>query len=183
MPIIQTVKRSADRMNELITKVMDFAKTRMGDGIGINLQPTDIVSAFEQVVRELQLAFPGRNIYSEFKINRHIRCDGPRLSQLLSNLLANALTHGAPDEAVYIKATVSENILTLSVINKGKPIPAEAMKKIFHPFQREATQPSQQGLGLGLYIASEIARGHNGKITLSSDAEATKFIFSMSVIS
>ena len=179
LPVINILKRGAARMNELITNVMDFAKTRMGDGIGINFQSTDIIAVFEQVVGELQLAFPERNIRTDLKIQGFINCDGFRLSQLLSNLLANALTHGSKDTPVWVKASMDDNELTVSVSNSGNPISPEALKKLFLPFQRETTRPSRQGLGLGLYIASEIARGHKGELNVTSNTEETKFTFTM----
>ena len=67
----------------------------------------------------------------------------------------------------------------LSVTNSGEPIPPATMERLFQPFFRASTRPSQQGLGLGLYIASEIARAHGGTLDVASTAEETRFVFRM----
>jgi signal transduction histidine kinase len=67
----------------------------------------------------------------------------------------------------------------LAVYNSGTPIPPAAMERLFHPFSRGNVRPSQQGLGLGLYIASEIARAHGGRIDVTSSPEETCFTFRM----
>jgi signal transduction histidine kinase len=69
--------------------------------------------------------------------------------------------------------------LVYKVTNKGKQIPAEVMKRLFQPFSRGEVAPEQQGLGLGLYIASEIARTHGGTIEVESGSEETCFTFKM----
>ena len=68
----------------------------------------------------------------------------------------------------------------LSVANAGEPIAPDAMERLFQPFYR-ARQRRQQGLGLGLYIASEIARAHGGTLDVSSSAGETRFTFRMPV--
>ena len=61
------------------------------------------------------------------------------------------------------------------MINQGEPIPPEAMARLFSPYERGAVRPSQQGLGLGLYIASEIARAHGGTLSVTSNPDETCF--------
>ena len=102
-----------------------------------------------------------------------------RIAQLLSNLLANALTHGAPDAPVRVDAHTDAARLELSVANRGDPIPPATQQRLFQPFSRASLRPGQQGLGLGLYIASEIARAHGGTLEVSSTAEETRFTFRM----
>ena len=63
----------------------------------------------------------------------------------------------------------------LAVANGGAPIPPEVMARMFQPFYRAATCGNQQGLGLGLYIASEIARAHGGTLSVTSDDAETRF--------
>jgi sigma-B regulation protein RsbU (phosphoserine phosphatase) len=127
------------------------------------------------VVQELQLSWPDRSITTEISIDGPVYCDGKRIGQLLSNLLGNALVHGAAEGPVKVDAEVGRDDLVLSVANTGEPIPPDAMERLFEPFTREDVRPSQQGLGLGLYIASEIARGHNGQLSVASNQEETRF--------
>ena len=107
-----------------------------------------------------------------------VNCDPSRFGQMVSNLLANALTHGAPDEPVRIHAaTNARGQLELWVANSGAPIPPATMERLFQPFFRGEVRPSLQGLGLGLHIASEIAKAHGGAIEASSTDEETRFTF------
>ena len=96
---------------------------------------------------------------------------------MFSNLLAKALTHGASDKPIRVEATADEGTFRLSVSNSGQPISRSIMKDLFLPFRRG--DGSKQGLGLGLFIASEIARAHGGALTVSSSEQETKFTFQM----
>lgn len=177
--IVAMMGDSAARMIELIENVMDFARSRMGDGIAVSLQPTLMEPVLLHVVQELRSAWPNRTIETKFALSESVTCDAARISQLLSNLLANALTHGAKESPVYIQAFAFAGAFELSVSNGGTPIPLAALETLFEPFTREDAHASQNGLGLGLYIASEIARAHKGKLSATSTAEETRFTFSM----
>ena len=132
-----------------------------------------------QVVAELRASHPGRTIDTDFQLDEPIEADRQRMAQLLSNLLGNALTHGAANIPVQVRATAASGQFELTVTNGGPPIPAATMPHLFHPFFRGVVRPSQEGLGLGLFIASEIARAHHGKIDVSSTGERTRFAFRM----
>jgi len=108
-----------------------------------------------------------------------INCDVGRIGQLVSNLLGNALTHGTPDEPVRFSAATVEERLGLGIANGGAPISSDAMARLFQPFFKGEAGTSQRGLGLGLHIASEIARAHGGTIMVSSDDNETRFTFVM----
>jgi sigma-B regulation protein RsbU (phosphoserine phosphatase) len=120
-------------------------------------------------------------IEAELATDQPVHCDRIRIGQLLSNLLGNALTHGATDKPVVVHAdtTGGKFELWVWVSNAGEPIPPESMDKLFEPFFRGKARASRQGLGLGLYIASQIAKAHGGTLTASSSPEETRFTFSM----
>ena len=80
-----------------------------------------------------------------------------------------------------MRATTHDGEFELSVANSGQPIPPGAMERLFQPFYRMSEQEAHQGLGLGLYIASEIARAHGGKIDVTSSPEETRFTFRMPI--
>jgi signal transduction histidine kinase len=101
-----------------------------------------------------------------------------RIGQLCSNLLANALSYGEPGRPVTVTARTAEQF-ELAVCNSGAPIPPEIMEHLFSPFSRGDVHPSKQGLGLGLYIASEIAKAHGGSLDATSTDELTCFTFRM----
>ncbi len=175
--IVASMQNSARRIAVMIDDIMDFARGRLGGGMVVNRQPTQTEPVLRHVVDELRSAFPDRVITATFNITEPVNCDVPRISQLLSNLIANALIHGAADQPVIVEAFHKDGYFELSVSNGGKPIPAQAMEKLFHPFAREEAPVSQNGLGLGLYIASQIALAHDGKLSVVSDEMQTKFTF------
>lgn len=179
VPIIQ---RSAARMRDLIANVMDFARGRLGGGLSVSRQPTDCLAGdLQHVIDEQQAAAPGRLIESDLRIDRTVSCDAARLAQLVSNLIANALTHGDPVTAVRVVARTEDSHFELWVTNQGKPIPPAWMSRLFHPFARGLAQPGQEGLGLGLYIASQIAREHDGTLEVQSSERETRFTFRMPI--
>jgi signal transduction histidine kinase len=177
--IVGMVHQSVGRMADLIDNVMDFARGRLGGGLAINPRNTDLTPVLEHVVGELEIASPSRSVVREFNISGPVYCDGKRIAQLLSNLLANALVHGAADGPVKVSAAMENGNFTLAVTNTGEPIRQEAIDRLFEPFTREDVRPSQQGLGLGLYIASEIARAHAGELSVKSTDEQTCFTLRM----
>jgi len=177
--IVGMVQQSIGRMAALIDDVMDFARGRLGQGIDIKPKAVDLTRSLEHVVRELQTAWPNREILFENRLSGLVYCDSQRLAQLLSNLIANALTHGAAEGPVRVRAATMNNDFELAVLNSGEPIPEQALTRLFEPFTREDIRPSQQGLGLGLYIASEIARAHKGHLTVRSSREETCFTLKM----
>lgn len=177
--LVEMMQKSATRMVEMVSSVMDFARSRLGGGLNINLKYTELEPVLIHVIDELKIAWPKRTVESNIDIIAPVFCDAWRISQLFSNLLANAITHGSVAHPVTVKATLKENVFELIVKNGGKSIPAAAMEKLFKPFTREETHPSQNGLGLGLYIASEIALAHNGTLAVTSDEAETCFIFNM----
>jgi hypothetical protein len=119
-------------------------------------------------------------VRSENDLSRPVNCDGARIAQMFSNLLANALTHGDPSGPVRVRARRGGGAFELSVSNLGDPIPPETIRRLFQPYTRASDRPGRQGLGLGLYIASQIAHAHGGTLEVESSAEETRFTFRMS---
>lgn len=176
--VVAMMAKSVGRMSALISDVLDFARGRLGGGLALNRSAIPLEPVLKQVVAELQSTHPERVIKAEFDLTAPVVADRERIGQLFSNLLGNALTYGAAGEPVRVKATTNGRF-ELVVANNGAAIPAAAMDRLFLPFSRGAVRPNQQGLGLGLYIASAIARAHGGKIDAESTAAETRFTFSM----
>ncbi len=166
------IKANARRMSSLIDDVLDFARARLGAGIGVDMRGAeDIERDLTAVVRELQDANPDRNISVDIDVPGHVHCDIGRVQQMASNLVANALTHGSPHSPVRVTASADEEYLSFSVWNSGEPIPAASIGKVFEPFWRHDISSSRQGLGLGLYICSQIVRAHRGVLSVTSTRE------------
>lgn len=179
--LLAILKRSSTRMLELVTNIMDFARTRMGAAMLLTRQTILLDPVLQQVVAELRLIYPRVQINTFFNISQPVNCDSSRVAQLLSNLLGNALTHGAPDAPIIIHAFQQNSMVEISVINTGAIIPSHLHDKLFAPFTREAGRLNHHGLGLGLYICSEIAKAHKGSLSFISTTEETSFTFRMPV--
>ncbi|NTH16443.1 HAMP domain-containing histidine kinase [Agrobacterium rhizogenes] len=171
---------SVTRMAGLIDNVLDFARGRLGGGIGLVRETNaPLEPVLIQVVEELRAGAPERTILTEYSLTEPVSCDRSRIGQLVSNLLGKALTHGAADKPVRLQAFTIAGVLEISVANGGLPISEKARLNLFQPFFRGEVRGSQQGLGLGLHIASEIAKAHDGGITVVSDQTETRFTFRM----
>jgi len=177
--VLDMINTTVTRMSDLIDDILDFARGRLGGGITLNRDRRPLQPVLEQVVDELRTASPGRLIETSFEFTDPILCDGKRIGQLVSNLVGNALTHGSPDQPVRVGARTGNGIFELWVANAGNPIPESAMERLFEPFFRGDVRDSRQGLGLGLHIASQIARAHGGRIDVTSTPDETRFVFSM----
>jgi sigma-B regulation protein RsbU (phosphoserine phosphatase) len=160
--VLRLMETSVDRMAGLIDNVLDFARGRLGSGIGIERTVAPLEPVLRQVVSELEIDQPGRVIICDFDLLEPVSFDESRMGQLVSNLLGNAFTHGDPRQPVRLSAVVHDGQLELAVANAGEAIPPAAMSRLFQPFFRGEVRPSQQGLGLGLHIASEIAKRRTG---------------------
>jgi signal transduction histidine kinase len=178
--ILTLIGNSVERMAGLIDNVLDFARGRLGGGLTLQRDAAEpLQPILEQVIAELRAARPDRIIEASFDIADPVHCDRVRVGQLLSNLVANALAYGIADQPIKVRASVDGKIFELSVTNSGDPIAPATMEQLFQPFFRASTRRSQLGLGLGLYIASEIARAHKGTLAVASTAQETCFTFRM----
>lgn len=179
--IIKLTQGSVQRMALLITNVLDFTRNRLGGGIKLDLtEGRDLEGELRQVVDELRSTQPDRDIRLEISTQESVRCDVGRVGQLLSNLLGNALTYGDAAEPVHVVSRrTQDGMFELSVRNGGEPIPPAEMERLFDPFVRSTNHEDPKGLGLGLYIASAIAKAHGGTLDVSSDVERTIFTFRM----
>ncbi|HEX4303692.1 MAG TPA: GAF domain-containing sensor histidine kinase [Rhizomicrobium sp.] len=175
--IAAMMQDSVTRMAGLIDNVLDFARGRLGGGFALERKDVDLAPVLHHVVAELSSG--ARAIETRIDLPAPVNADRARIAQLLSNLLGNALTHGASDKPVTVTASAANGVFELAVSNAGAPIPPAALAKLFQPFTRGAITPGHQGLGLGLYIASEIANAHGGTLTATSTPDETRFVFRM----
>ena len=175
--ILALTEGSVQRMALLIDNVLDFARTRLGGGLDIYISDErSLEHEIRQVVSELSTANPTREIRVEFSDHIAVPCDVTRVGQVLSNLLGNALAYGNEDQPIEVSSgTTGEGWFELSVSNHGAPISSTAMKFLFDPFARHSKDANKKGLGLGLYIALEIAKAHDGEIDVVSDETLTTF--------
>ncbi|WP_050462895.1 sensor histidine kinase [Herbaspirillum autotrophicum] len=172
------IKRSGLRIRGLIDDVTDFTRANASSALPLCLKPVDnLASDLEHVIGELAAAYPERSLQRNFTLTGALRCDPKRISQLLSNLIVNAIVHGFAHTDILVTASNQGSRLRIAVANRGKPVADETRQRMFMPFSRGAGTEQTDGLGLGLYIASEIAKSHAGSLRLESTGEYTEFIF------
>jgi two-component system sensor histidine kinase/response regulator len=169
--VLQRMTSSTRRMREMIDQLLDLTRARLGGGVAISRVPVDARELVLRSIEELRIAHS----------DREIRFEGPecsaagdpvRLLQLFSNLLGNAIVHGAPGTPVTARLTCKDAAVELQIHNEGA-IPPALLATLFEPFRARS---GTTGLGLGLFIAQEIARAHGGTIFVeSSEAAGTTF--------
>lgn len=174
--LVSQMGASISRISRLIEDVLDFARGHLGGGLTMALVGEDqLKPVIEQVISELKQSNPERMIRAFISIDQPVASDPNRIGQLLSNLLGNAVSHGSATHPIEVHASATEGEFTLSVSNGGKAIPPEALPHLFKPFTRASVDKASGGLGLGLFIASKIAEGHGGTLTVASDDTETRF--------
>lgn len=170
--LAERIKASSNRMAGLIDDVLDLARGKLGGGIRIHAADVeDLGQALRDVVAEIQCTHPTHQIDADIRIAVGVRCDRSRVQQLAANLLSNAVTHGSNEAPVILSAKSLSGELMLTVSNRGQPIDAEDQANVFQPFWRGRSSATRGGLGLGLFICSEIVKAHGGSLELLSSAE------------
>ncbi len=170
--VLERVLGSGERMSRMIDDVLDFARGRLGGGMTLTVEPVEVDELVGQVVDEIASGRPDRTLRFAPAGVGTASLDRSRVAQMLSNLVSNAVEHGAPGEPVEISATATADRVVLAVANRGEPIAPEVVPRLFEPYVRPERRGPQPGLGLGLYIAAEIARAHGGGIRATSSVEA-----------
>jgi signal transduction histidine kinase len=170
---------SGARMKALLDDLLDFGRTKLG--LGVNIAPTDVDLAklFADELKQLRAAYPGHRLELEVIGDSQGRWDGLRLQQLLGNLVVNAIKYGAPDAPVRVGVAGHEADLRFEVRNSGPAIERSTLDQMFDPLKRDPQRAGRydegSSLGLGLYIAREIATAHGGEIEARSDETETVF--------
>ncbi len=142
------IQSSAARMGGLIEDVLDFARGQLGEGVKLALEShVDFEPWLRQVVAESQAGKRGEPIIVAIDLPQAVNCDRARIGQLLTNLLANAMTHGDPEQAIYVNVGLADNTFTLAVCNQGPCIAAKDLPLIFQPFSRGRSGQPREGLG------------------------------------
>lgn len=188
--LYQRISRSARRMGDLIADLLDFTRARLGPNIPVDPQMADINIICRSACEELELIHPDRHIELEFRAHGCGFWDSKRLTQAISNLLANALQYSPNDTPVIVRtrqlkpdeAPAQEPgrgqvyDLAVEIHNWGDPISPDLLPRIFEPFRRGVHSHPSSGLGLGLYISERIVSAHEGYLSVrSSKSEGTTF--------
>ncbi len=169
---LSQIDQASQRMVELIGTLLDFSAARFGDSLPVTRVDSDLLDIARRVIDELRSTAPDRAISLDAAGDTRGAWDPARMAQVVSNLVANALAHGAAREPVAVDLEGGELRVLLRVRNRGPTIAPEAVPLLFEPFRRggdPATRP--RGLGLGLYIVEQIVKAHAGAVRVESSVE------------
>ncbi len=179
--LLGNINRSTERANRLIGDLLDFTQARLGGGLAFEPQIVDLHETMGVAVDELRSIYSTRAL-DHVRIGEGVcRADPARLTQLVGNLVSNAMAYGAVDDPVTLTSTVDETTMTIAVHNHGAPIPKAIQESLFEPMARGVkANRAARGVGLGLFIVREIAKGHGGSVRVTSEpGEGTTFTVSM----
>lgn len=167
------VKRSAATMNAMVNDLLGLARTQLGDGIPIQRRHCDLLEMGQWAIEDANAANPR----AQFKLNAIGELmgnfDQARLQQLLTNLANNAAQYGEPGKPILVDILGETDRALIKVRNQGAAIPKELLPKLFSSLvqlpQQEGNDRPRGSLGLGLFIAKQIAVAHGGDIDVVSD--------------
>jgi signal transduction histidine kinase len=171
--LADAIRNSGARMQRMTSALFDLTRARLDGGIPIERTRLDLRPLAERVFDEQRLASPNREMSMHIEGTVDGDWDGTRLEQLLSNLLGNAIQHGAASAPVEVDliGTAAEEVWVS--VRSGGAIPNEIVSGLFDPFRKRAKSRSD-GLGLGLFIVQQIAHAHGGSVLVAAeDASAT----------
>ena len=175
------IQRSAKEMAGMIHQLLEYSRTQLGKGLPVSPKPCSMLAICRAVVEEVRSAQPERTFSMEVPEDLVGVVDDARLRQALSNLLNNAVQHGDTGTPVSLVVRREAQEIVIEVTNEGEPIPADSLQVIFDPLvqlsTRSAAAPERPStnLGLGLFIAREVAIGHRGSLDVASDEHRTVF--------
>jgi two-component system, sensor histidine kinase len=162
--IVSTIDRTADRMRRLIDQLLIFTQGVAG-GVPIHRELVDLRGLCQSVVREHATS---SEISIEDRLAMPVSVDHERVTQLVDNLVTNAMRYGSGQ--ITVRLTREDNVAVIAVHNQGTPIAPEKLATLFDPYKRAVR--TRGGVGLGLYIVEQIARAHGGTVQVTSTVEA-----------
>lgn len=171
---------SSNRAIEILDQLLDLTRARIGSGLQVSREPMDMAFVARQLVDEMRAAYPERTFTIEVSGATEGEWDRPRIGQVFSNLLGNAVQYGFKDPPIQVEIRGGQDEVVVSIRNDGLPIPPDTINRVFDALVRSSAGESGHGqsnnLGLGLYITKEIVSAHGGTIKVtSSEKHGTKF--------
>ena len=171
------IQSSTSRMQRMITQVLDMSRIDGGLGLGVTLEPINLTTLVEDLIDEARLAYPTIPFQLACDEQAVVNADSGRMGQVLSNLLSNARHHGEAGKPVRVCVRVQGKEAVVEVSNAGAPIAPELVATLFNPFKRASLNNprNRTGMGLGLYIAQQIVREHQGEIAYRHEGNEVIF--------
>ncbi len=180
---VSKAQDQVEKLNTLITDLLDVSKIENGK-LKINKLPTDPDAVINNAIETILQTHDEDRV----KIERHgpkpeilIPLDAIRIEQVLINFLTNAIKYSPENQQVIVTTFVDDHEMKVSVTDFGIGIPEHKQEAVFDKFYRAEDSSLQfQGMGIGLYICSEIIKQHRGTIGVSSKpGEGSTFYFTL----
>jgi PAS domain S-box-containing protein len=171
---LRNIAQKVDGMVKMVEQLLIYTQAQFGGGIALNKELLDLDHICRDAIGEVEASRPGVEIHLKTEGNCWGVWDKVRLTEAVTNLVGNAVKHGAPGQPVFVVASDQGEQVTLNVHNLGPPIPADLLPQLFEPFHREkkVLRSGESGFGLGLYIVRESVSAHGGTVEVKSSMEA-----------
>ncbi|MCA9600482.1 MAG: PAS domain-containing sensor histidine kinase [Polyangiales bacterium] len=157
--------RSGRRLSELVETLLDVSRIATG-GLQLTYESVEIVSLVLEVVGRFEAVAEraGTRIAVDAQTAIHGSWDSLRVEQIVSNLVGNALHHGA-GALVEVRVALDGDEVVIAVADRGHGIADVDKERVFLRFERAASAQNVGGLGLGLFLVRQIAAAHGGTVT------------------
>ncbi|MDO9016026.1 MAG: HAMP domain-containing sensor histidine kinase [Deltaproteobacteria bacterium] len=176
--VLARISASGARMGRMIEQLMDFTRARLGNGIPLDRSALDLAQLAHGVVDEARAESPASVLRLTTDGDALSACDRERVIQVLSNLVGNALQHGDPSGAIEVAVDGADAAYVVVTVQNQGAIPPHLVPVVFSPFRgalHERGAATSQGLGLGLYVARQIALAHGGELSVQCTDVRTTF--------
>lgn len=178
-----SIKRNIERIERSLRNIYDFSSIRR-ELFDFQFENTNLITVLSSTINDMSGLIEQKGLTISFTSDTtlepsSVKIDPVRISQVLRNLLENAIKYSSEGE-ITVHLTETSNEYIVSVIDQGVGIDENSMKTIFDPFKGENQSAIDvKGLGLGLFICKNIIEGHNGKIWATSEGKGSQFYFSL----
>ncbi|MFC7348397.1 ATP-binding protein [Chryseobacterium zhengzhouense] len=176
--VARRMNHQIDKLTDLVNDLLDVTKIQKGK-IQLNESEFDFDQLVDEIIAEQQMTARHRILFNHYKIG-DVTADRHRISQVMSNLISNAIKYSPDADKIEVSTDLQDNTIKFSVKDFGIGIPENKLQKVFEQYYRvnETKEHTFPGLGLGLFISSEIIKRTGGRIYVHSiEGNGSEFCF------